>query len=161
MDRQGVTPSGAYIWANTVTPTVGLRYGTLYTTYFSDLRYVKSPVPEQTGRTNYVDNDRVDMVGGMAHSFDIGGLLFRAAANVRGTVFYRRTNTKIVQETADPGVVDEPLVIDEFPDGAASTARGSPLLPESTGLQPNNPGFPSFASTGILAGGGLSLALLF
>jgi hypothetical protein len=51
------------------------------------------------------------------------------------------------------------LVVDERPDNVTDN-RGMPV-PEAAGLQTNNPGWPGFSSRGVLAGGGVSVSLLW
>ncbi|NRA32308.1 MAG: hypothetical protein HRU17_03105 [Polyangiaceae bacterium] len=160
IDRQGVNPTGTYAWRNTWNVSAGLRYIVGDTTVFSDIRYVPTPVPLQTGRTNYVDNDRTDVVGGLTQLFEAGGLLLRVGANLRGYILHRRAQDKLPPDTKALNDVDEELVFDEFPDGAIDKARGDEYE-RSDGLQTNNPGWPGFASSGALVGGGLSLAILY
>jgi hypothetical protein len=52
------------------------------------------------------------------------------------------------------------IVVDEWEDGTVDIVTGEPI-PESEGLQTNNPGWPGFASNGLLAGGGVTLTLLY
>lgn len=67
------------------------------------------------------------------------------------------------QQKVDPAAANSndrsQLVRDEFPDDAVDT-RGQ-AIPSAKGLQTNNPGWPGFASSGVLSGGGLTLAWLF
>ena len=60
-----------------------------------------------------------------------------------------RTHTKRA-DVADP-------VVDELPD-AVDVVSGAPI-PESRGLQTNNPGFPGWASEGWLWAGMLSVSM--
>jgi hypothetical protein len=78
---------------------------------FLDAMFVPTLVPLQTGRNNYVDNDRISTAAGFDYDFK------------------------------------------------AFDSRGRPI-PSAAGLQTNNPGWPGFASSGMLFGGGVNLALL-
>jgi len=46
-------------WHNTVSLVAGGNFGWRQRRLAFDLGYVPSPVPDQTGRTNYVDNSRI------------------------------------------------------------------------------------------------------
>jgi long-chain fatty acid transport protein len=50
-------------------------------------------------------------------------------------------------------------VVDEVPDGAVDRATGLPL-PEVSGLQTNNPGYPGYTSWAAMLGVGLVLSIL-
>jgi hypothetical protein len=51
------------------------------------------------------------------------------------------------------------LVVDEWKDGTTNN-RGE-VIPQSNGLQTNNPGWPGFSSKGTIWGAGLNVALLY
>ena len=125
----------------------GVRYevGTLRT--FLDGTYQPTPVPPQTGRRNYVDNDRVGALLGADYGFPLFGLDFRVGAQAQAHRLLYRHQTK------DHGIVDE------LPDNAVDES-GQPVA-RAGGLQTNNPGWPGFASEGWILGGALTLALLF
>jgi long-chain fatty acid transport protein len=112
---------------------------------------VPTAVPLQTGRTNYVDNDRIGAAAGVDYAFRLWGVPFRAGARAQLHVLRSRYQAKL--EPTNPQ-----RVRDEFPDDAVDT-RGNPIA-DAAGLQTNNPGWPGFSSSGFLVGGGLSLALL-
>jgi len=155
IDRQGDKPSGPYAWKNTPTIGIGGRHGYGQTQTFIDVLYVPSPVPMQSGRTNYVDNDRLSTSAGVDYSFKLLGASWRAGVQGQFHFLIERDHTKFDPTSAS----GTQLVVDEFPDDAVNT-RGQ-AIPEAAGLQTNNPGFPGFSSGGWLAGGGLTLALLF
>ena len=159
IDRQGERPVAPYEWANTLDVTVGLRhsYGPLRS--FLDVQYVPSPVPLQTGRTNYVDNDRVSTALGLDYEFEVFEGTWRVGVQGQAHVLLERSQQKLDPLTADPSIDRAQLVRDEFPDDAVD-ARGQPIA-SATGLQTNNPGWPGFSSRGILGGAGVTLGLLF
>lgn len=155
IDRQGDKPSGAYAWKNTPTLGLGARHGYGQTHAYLDLLYAPSPVPMQSGRTNYVDNDRWSTNAGVDYGFKLLGASWRAGVQGQFHFLVQRDHTKFDPTSAS----GTQLVLDEFPDDAVNT-RGQAIM-EAAGLQTNNPGFPGFSSSGWLAGGGFTLAMLF
>ena len=159
LNRQGERPLPGYQWSDTIMGALGLRYG--YgerVATFLDFSYEPSPVPLQTGRTNYVDNDRLGVDGGAMYTWPIKdwGVSFRFGAQAQLHVLRERHQWKL-----DPRLArgNETLVLDEWPDSALDF-NGDPI-PEAAGLQTNNPGWPGFASSGTLIGGALSVGLLY
>jgi long-chain fatty acid transport protein len=159
LNRQGDRPLPGYEWADTITGALGVRYGQgerLAT--FLDFNYEPTPVPLQTGRTNYVDNDRLGVDGGATYTLPIEdwGVSFRFGAQAQLHALRERHQAKIDPRLASG---NETLVLDEWPDSALDF-NGNPI-PEAAGLQTNNPGWPGFASRGMLVGGALSIGLLY
>ena len=113
---------------------------------YIDFRYVPSPVPEQTGRSNYVDNDRFGVGVG-------GDVLLHLPAVVRPGIqlfadrFIPRSNQKNPSQ-----------LVDELPDGAVYATSLAPV-PGSRGLQTNNPGWPGFSSQGWLWGAMITISI--
>ncbi len=144
VDRVGQSPQvygSALAWSDTLSATVGVRhrYGTARG--FIDLGYVPSPVPEQVGRSNYVDNSRVTVAAGGDVALTIGPAKIRPGAQLFVDRLIRRDNVK-----------NDALIVDELPDGAIFSTTGKPV-PGAVGLQTNNPGWPGFASEGWVWGG--------
>jgi hypothetical protein len=159
-NRQGERPLAGYEWSDIPTIAAGVRhtYGGVLTTFIDGV-FQPSPVPLQTGRTNYVDNDRIGAAAGVSYDWQpewLNGARFRFAGQVQAHVLPERYQRKI--DPRSPGASGE-LVIDERPDDVTDN-RGMPV-PDATGLQTNNPGWPGFSSKGILAGGGVSISLLW
>jgi hypothetical protein len=154
VDRHAERPSGQYAWADTVTPTAGVRWRGGATTAWVDATYVPTPVPLQTGRTNYVDNDRVGASLGVEHVLTAWGSRFRIGTDLLGDRLFYRHVTKFVPPG---GSTDPQYVVDEVPDDAID-ALGQPVQ-GAAGLQTNNPGFPGFASDGWVFGAGVHLAI--
>jgi long-chain fatty acid transport protein len=146
LDRHSEHPDGAYRWYDTFTGTAGLRYapGALHT--MLDVTYVPSPVPDQVGRTNYVDNDRIGVSGGADYGVPLfdGTLRFGAQAQL---------HRLLPRETHKQAGVADP-VVDEVPDDAVINSKP---IPGSAGLQTNNPGWPGYASNGWIIGAGAYL----
>ena len=160
-NRQGEHPLAGYEWSDIPTIAAGVRhtYDGVFATFLDGV-FQPSPVPAQTGRTNYVDNDRIGVAAGLSYDWQpdqLGGAVLRFAGQMQLHVLPERYQKKI-----DPTLVSLPgrqLVIDERPDDVIDT-RGMPV-PEAAGLQTNNPGWPGFGSKGLLAGGGVSASLLW
>jgi hypothetical protein len=116
-----------------------------------DATYVPSPVPDQTGRTNYVDNDRVAGAVGYALCWELSGVPFEAGIQLQ----VHRLLSRSVVKSSD---ASHP-VVDEFPD-SVDIQTGDPIA-DSAGLQTNNPGYPGFSSEGWLVGAGMNLSSRF
>lgn len=100
-----------------------------------------SSTPAQTGRTNYVDNDRVVIAGGSSHRFKLGMKSVRVGLSVQvQSLLSERTykSRPEVLELCSPGVSS---LCDE--------------VPNQDGLQTGNPGFPGFTHGGHLLSVGL------
>lgn len=164
VNRQGERPLRNYEWSDTFTLAAGGRY-----VYAGKLRanldgnYHPTPVPPQSGRTNYVDNDRFGIEGGVSYDFpidDSGKTRLRLGGQAQVHILRPRHQNKF-----DPkgptlsGASYSQIVLDEWAD-AAIDSRGDPI-PEAAGLQTNNPGWPGFASSGFLFGAGVSASLLY
>ncbi len=147
-DRHGERPADPF--DNTIEVSVGGRVRTASGLLSLDVGYVPSPVPEQAGRTNYVDNDRISALTGLEIPLAVFGSETSVGVYLHGQLLLRREVTKR-SDARHP-------VVDEFPDGAADFVTGAPL-PEATGLQTNNPGYPGFTSSGWMFGAGLAFRL--
>lgn len=159
VDRHGFKPSPAYIWADTLSPTVGVRYRFDQLSTFLDLAFTPTPVPAQTGRTNYVDNDRVSTSLGGEYGFVLWGTTFKLGAQVQLHQLVSRFQRKLPTPTQASGEVIAPeRVKDEVPDDAQ--VGGEPLA-TAAGLQTNNPGWPGFTSGGRILGGTVYLSIAF
>jgi len=134
-------------WSDTFAPTLGggLRVGMHEISLQAG--YVPSPVPAQTGRTNYVDNDRLQLGLGYQWRFDLGSSRLSLGAHLSAIHLLYRS----VKKSPDA----EHPVIDEFPDSVDIATNQ--FIPESAGLQTNNPGYPGFSSSGWLFSLGVAL----
>lgn len=169
LNRQGERPSAGYEWKDTVSPSVGFRAERGPVRILSDIAYQPTPVPVQTGRTNYVDNDRLRAAIGGELQFDLWGHKLALGANVQGHLLLRRNNPKITPDTASANAnplsphyregVDPSLIRDELPDDLTDALRPGRPYELAQGLQTNNPGYPGFESDGFLVGAGLYLKL--
>ena len=151
LDRHGDSPSmygSSLAWRDTANGAAGVRYSSGNVRGFLDGRYIPSPVPDQVGRSNYVDNDRFGMSLG-------GDILLHLPTALRPGIqlFADRFIPRHVQK-------DPSQIVDELPDGAVFTT-GSTLapVPAAHGLQTNNPGYPGFSSAGWIWGGSITLSV--
>lgn len=152
-DRHGEVPTPWYAWADTFSPTLGLRYRFQTFTTGIDLTYAPTPVPEQTGRTNYVDNDRIGGSLSAEYGFEVLNTDIKLGAQFQAHHLLARYQRKVPTPTSPDGDVIAPeLVRDELPDDARLS--GEPIE-GAQGLQTNNPGWPGFESIGWLVAAGL------
>jgi long-chain fatty acid transport protein len=157
LDRHSEAPIAAYGWYDTLTPVVGARYQRGPVGVMLDTEYQPTPVPLQTGRTNYVDNDRVGVDGGVDFRFSLLDTTFHVGAQLEVQRLVPRYQSKLPTPTSPDGQNHTPaLVADEVPDD--SVVNGQPVA-GSQGLQTNNPGWPGFGSEGWLGGGGIYLSV--
>ena len=144
-------------FANIVSPSVGAEWRYSDSTSLRlGAGFEPSPVPTQSGRTNYVDNDRLHLSFGAAHRFTVGDRPVQAAWYVRLQSLLPRTHTK-TELDAYPNCEDGVDVLcDEVPDDLIDPGTERPY-PEAQGLQTGNPGFPGFTSGGWLGNLGIEL----
>lgn len=150
VDRHGQSPRdyGADLaWKDTLTVALGTRqhFGDLHA--WLDVRYAPSPVPDQVGRSNYVDNDRVGLVAGVELKTSFVHTKFRPGLALFVDRLIERHVTK-----------DDARIVDELPDGAVFGSTHDPVA-GAKGLQTNNPGWPGFASRGWVWGGVITLTM--
>jgi long-chain fatty acid transport protein len=163
VNRQNETPKGRYAWDDIFVGTLGVSHTYLKRlTTFVDASYRPTPVPKQTGRTNYVDNDRWSGNLGVQWLLPLQkyrvSMRFGAQAQVH--VLPERHQKKLDPRRS----TKKGLVVDEWPDDTIDRTSdpANPItIPEAKGLQTNNPGFPGFGSEGIVVGGGLNMAVLY
>ena len=138
LDRHGEKPADP--WSDTVRLTLGARRMFLgMHTVGVDASFIPSPVPEQTGRSNYVDNHRLAFAAGYeSRALARHGITAGLSAQVH--VLLRRETRK------DPDAANP--VFDEYPD--SEHIFTGDFIEESAGFQTNNPGFPGFSSSGVI-----------
>ena len=161
VDRHNQRPAGAYAWYDTLGGSAGLRYQRGPWRGLFDAVYEPSPVPEQTGRTNYVDNDRLGGALGFDYAFQFLSGKLRAGIQMQVHRFLPRRTRK--HAAYSMGMTRPDLVIDEVPDDATAgidPVTGVPrFLDGREGLQTNNPGWPGFFSAGWILGGSCHVTL--
>jgi len=113
-------------------------------------RYMPSSIPEQSGRSNYVDNDQLVIHSGYTQTIPSDGFNLKIGIGCQLYHLLERKHWKRKSSYAP--------VIDELPD-AVSIRTGDPII-GSAGLQTNNPGFPGFTSSGMGVIWGLSVGVV-
>ncbi len=149
-DRHGQRPSvyGPDLgWSDTMSGALGVRHVYGRVRGFVDLSWNPSPVPDQVGRSNYVDNDRAGLALGGDVELEIVGTRIRPGVSL----YAQRLVPRHVRK-------DNARIRDELPDDAVVAGSREPVS-GAAGLQTNNPGWPGFASDGFLWGGALTLAV--
>jgi hypothetical protein len=154
LDRHSERPSPSYAWYDTLSGALGLRHRHRALHSNLDLTYQPSAVPDQTGRTSYVDNDRAAINAGLALAFRWPAVGLRVGL---GAQVHRLRARHTVKKTLPSGGAPD-LVIDELPDDAV---RGGLPAAGREGLQTNNPGWPGFGSAGWIVAAGTQLSLTF
>ena len=145
-NRHGENPLDT--WRDTVAVALGTRYSSGRMHFSADARYQPSPVPDQRGRENYVDNDRIAIGTGFEAELNVFGVKLYGGVHMQGQVLVPRETIKDLN-APNP-------VIDEFPDNARNLFTDEPME-DGKGLQTNNPGYPGFTSGGFLFGAGVTL----
>lgn len=142
---------------NTFSPRLGLEYRySDATTARVGLGFDPTPVPDQVGRTNYVDNDRGAISIGASHNFEVRERSLSLSWFLQGQLLLERQTSK-ASAVAYPVCTDGVTVLcDEVPDDLRDARTGQPLA-GAVGLQTENPGFPGFSSGGWIGAFGLEL----
>ena len=139
-----------------MSPALGLRQRFHALSAALDLTYSPSPVPEQTGRSNYVDNHRLGAALAAEYRLDVWGTRCKLGVQAQGHHLVPRHQRKLPTPTQPSGEPVAPeLVRDELPDDAQLSGRA---VTGAEGLQTNNPGWPGFASSGWIASAGVYLS---
>jgi long-chain fatty acid transport protein len=162
INRQSERPQQGYAWTNTITVAMGLRH--VYAgrvTSAIDAMYEPTPIPLQTGRTNYLDNDRYGIAASLSYLFPVAEKIsLRFGAQGQLHILPLRSQMKIDPKSPPyAGQSFSQLVLDEWVDGAKNSR--DEVIQESFGLQTNNPGWPGFSSKGMIVGAGVNIALLY
>lgn len=164
LNRQTDRPTKDYEWSDIFTGTAGVRYTRdTKLSAFLDATYRPTPVPLQTGRTNYVDNDRYGLVAGMQYELPVErwNVAFRFGGQAQFHLLTERYQEKFDPTSAEfAGKKYPQIVVDEWPDNTRDISTGQ-IISEAKGLQTNNPGWPGFSSKGMITGGGLTVSLLY
>jgi long-chain fatty acid transport protein len=137
-------------WKDTVTCAIGGGFLWRERHVTADIAYVPSPVPDQTGRTNYVDNSRLLASLGIEGPVRFLGRELDAGVSVFGAYFLPRETTK------DPAAAHP--VVDEYTEDYIDIHTRQPVT-DSAGLQTNNPGYPGWKSSGYMLGAGVTLRI--
>ncbi|MCA9564421.1 MAG: outer membrane protein transport protein, partial [Myxococcales bacterium] len=119
-----------------------------------------TPVPHQSGRTNYVDNSRVLASLGSGHEIPFGDSALKISWHIQ--LHFLLENTELKAFSDNPPECEEgvTVVCDEVPDDTIDRSTGQPY-PEAAGLQTGNPGFPGWTSGGWMASSGVEVSWEF
>lgn len=134
-------------WVDTWSVRLGSSLETGQHRFGVGIMYEPTPVPTQTGRTNYVDNTRL---GGQ---LGWGWRPFKETPQFEigiGIQLQRLLERVHVKGSYDPLDMSGEGLVDEVPDDAVDVTTNEPLA-SARGLQTNNPGFPSFRHSGWLS----------
>jgi long-subunit fatty acid transport protein len=121
------------------------------------LGYRPTPVPPQTGRTNYVDNDMWIFGLGVAYTFVVASkeLELSAFSQLQAAVPRTETKTRLARHPGcAPGVTE---LCDEVADGTRDPLTGGAAV-GSAGLQTGNPGFPGYTAGGWISVAGVQVS---
>ena len=125
----------------------------------SGMAWLPSPVPEQTGRTNYVDNHRIVAALGAGNEFTVWDRRFQLDVGVQMHALLARQTSKQLPARASACTVENHDLCDEVPDSKVDT----PVLSsaQTKGLQTGNPGFPGFSAGGYMLAAAVDVRWLF
>lgn len=154
-NRHGKTPEDK--WHDTVTASAGIHLKHEERQVGFDFSFVQTPVPDQTGRENYIDNHRFTWAAGWTEYFEFEKVTIAGGVQAQlHWLLYRTTMKDLTRTEAEGGIVDE------YPDTLIdySDPERNPIA-EAQGLQTNNPGFPGFRSGGFLIGTSLFVKILY
>jgi long-chain fatty acid transport protein len=148
-------------FSDTLSPRLGLELALSETDLLRfGAVFEPSPVPAQSGRTNYVDNDRLVGSFGSAHRVRVLGSTLSVGWYFQ--LHFLLESTQVKTAVPNPPVCAEgvTVVCDELPDGSVDPATGL-VWAESFGLQTGNPGFPGYSSGGWLGAAGVEVSWEF
>jgi len=149
-DRQGERPVDR--WSDTVSLSAGGEVTIRGHRLSGDFAWDPTPVPDQSGRSNYVDSDRLGGSLAWEASWPVGRVRIGAQVGLEVQGLLPRRATK------DPAAPNP--VRDEFPDEAVDGVTGAPAA-GAAGLQTHNPGWPGWRARAWMLGGGASVKVFF
>jgi len=144
-------------WNDTFKPALGFNVISKEREFGLDFHYYMTPVPDQTGRSNYVDNDRVAFALGYTEYFKFESFTLAGGFAASTQILLERTTEKTRTEMDGAGKHKNP-VLDEYPE--MKDPEGN-VYESSKGFQTNNPGFPGFTAKGFLISGGIFIKVIF
>lgn len=124
------------------------------------LQWEPTPVPDQVGRSNYVDNDRLVVAVGASHAIELLGRPVELAWHLGLQRLIARDTNKQALTVHPPCGAAVAELCDELADDTKDPATGLPSA-AAQGLQTGNPGFPGWTSQGTLLSLGLDLKWAF
>lgn len=158
INRHGEKPLDK--WDNTFSATAGLIMRHTERRAAFGFTYVPSPVPAQTGRENYVDNDRFGFSLGYHEYFSITEQV-KIGAGISSSLQWLLSRTEekdMERKQEDGGLIDEVPNDDTNYYGEMSEDEVKTIKKE---MQTNNPGFPGWTSKGFLLNIGISAEVIW
>jgi hypothetical protein len=158
VNRHGEKPADR--WNDTFSATAGLIMRHPERRAAFGFTYVPSPVPAQTGRENYVDNDRFGFSLGYHEYFGITDQV-KIGAGISGSLQWLLSRTEekdLERKQEDGGLVDEVPNDDTKYYGDMTADEVDAIKKE---IQTNNPGFPGWTSKGFLLNIGVSAEVIW
>ncbi len=146
---------------DTFSPRLGIEYQ-----FYDDQKirmgyaYQPSPIIDQTGRTNYVDNDRSMISLGSGHQITFVNTKLQLSWHVQFHYLHGREVIKKISGPSPNCAQGVNVVCDEVPDDTINPNTGKPWA-SAQGLQTGNPGFPGYSSGGWISQFGLELSWIF
>jgi hypothetical protein len=119
-----------------------------------------TPIPEQRGRSNFVDNDRYMASIGSGHLIELGGRKLKLGWHFQFHGLIGRAHRKVVPEVVEVCAQDSRSICDEVSDDTIDPVTGQ-LSASAAGLQTGNPGFPGYSSGGWLIQTGVDVTWEF
>jgi long-chain fatty acid transport protein len=142
-NRHGERPRDT--WRDTVSANLGVTLLARGHEFGLEGGFVPSPVPQQTGMDNYVDNHRAVAAMGWDMPVAFADRTYHLGLFAQAQYLIPRSHTKDLS-SANP-------VLDEFPDHTVDIQAGQ-VIAEAQGLQTNNPGYPGYDHSGWVLGAG-------
>ena len=157
VNRHGETPQDE--WNDTFSFAGGFMLRHRERKAAFNINYVPSPVPAQTGRENYVDNDRLGFSVGYSEYFHFEKFSIGGGITSSIQILLSRTEVKDDKRSEEDGGL-----VDEFPDDSSFYGPQDELdefNKAKAGMQTNNPGWPGWKSSGFVFGLGISAEVLY
>lgn len=158
LNQQGQQPGN---WHDALSPRLGLQWQVKEDRkLYMGLRYDPSPVPAQTGRTNYVDNDRTVLSVGAHHALRLFDRDLEFGWALQWHHLLARDTNKATSSSYPACTPSSSQICDEIADDTKDASTGKAVAAYQ-GLQTGNPGFPGFSSYGDLLALSVDLRWLF
>ncbi len=124
------------------------------------IQWSPSPIPEQDGRSNYVDNDRLVLSVGSGHEIEIQGKSLSLSWHIQFHGLVGRSHQKTLKTDYELCQSDTQSLCDEVDDNLTDPNTQTPY-PEAQGLQTGNPGFPGYSHGGLIIQTGVEVTWRF
>ncbi len=136
-------------WLNTLSLAIHANYKTSLGRFGLGMKYQPTPVPEQEGRENYVDSDRLSLALSWKYNFTVYGRALALTMNLQYHHLLERNFIKNLNNANS--------VYDEYP--LSVDSETGEIIPASEGFQTNNPGYPGYSHGGGIFAGSVMLTV--